>query len=161
MQSIRITSRLPSRIRKWNQFSHFRWISTMSQGFKRSIKWSTNSPSTSTFVASRSTRIDMKTIFHAWLHGKFIGIMRSFRRKKLHKTNWCSNFLGGSFSKKDNVTAPIQFRKERQPQHLKIWFFLKNRPIQISTSIAPVSLSQSNETSWVFWALKLISHFLL
>ena len=24
MQSIRITSRTPSRIRKWNQFSHFR-----------------------------------------------------------------------------------------------------------------------------------------
>ena len=56
MQSIRTTSRPPSRIRKWNQFSQFRWtstkiivktyagyISTMSQGFKRGIKWRTNS----------------------------------------------------------------------------------------------------------------------
>ena len=53
MQSIRITSRLPSRIRNWNQLSQFRWISTkvipiekteagyistMSQGFKRGRK---------------------------------------------------------------------------------------------------------------------------
>ena len=59
MQSIRITSRPPTRKRKWNQLSQF-WrtstkvipieqtlaghISTMSEGFKKSSKWRTNSP---------------------------------------------------------------------------------------------------------------------
>ena len=58
MQSLRITSRPPSRKRKWSQLSQF-WrtsnevipsektsaghISTMRQGFKRSSKWRTNS----------------------------------------------------------------------------------------------------------------------
>ena len=46
MQSIRIASRPPSRIRKWNQFSHFRSTSTkvMSQGFIMDNKGRTNSP---------------------------------------------------------------------------------------------------------------------
>ena len=59
MQSIRITSRPPSRKRKWSQLSQFwrtstkvtpiektyaGYISTMSQGFTRSSKWRTNSP---------------------------------------------------------------------------------------------------------------------
>ena len=59
MQSIRIASRHPQRKRRWNQLSQF-WrtsikvmpieksyachISTMSQGFKRSSKWRSNSP---------------------------------------------------------------------------------------------------------------------
>ena len=30
-----------------------------------------------------------------------------------------SNNLGGSFSNRDNVRAPNQFRRESQPQHLK------------------------------------------
>ena len=41
MQSVRITSRPPSRIRKWNQAGY---ISTMSQGFKRGSNRMTNSP---------------------------------------------------------------------------------------------------------------------
>ena len=59
MQSIKITSRPPLRIRKWNQLTQFRWtptkltpiernyagyISLMSQRFKRGSKWTTNSP---------------------------------------------------------------------------------------------------------------------
>ena len=58
MQSIRITSRPPTKKRKWNQLSHFWRTSTkvipieklqnshflkMSQGFQRSSKWKTNS----------------------------------------------------------------------------------------------------------------------
>ena len=34
---------------------------------------------------------------------------------ELHRTNQGSNFLGGSFSNRDNVRAPIQFRREHQP----------------------------------------------
>ena len=56
------------------------------------------------------------------------------------------NFLGGTFSNGDNVRAPIQFRRESQPQHLKRWFFPKSRPIHFhinSTSvIRPVKKSQ-------------------
>ena len=52
----------------------------------------------------------------------------NLRRKKLHRTNQGSNFLGGSFSNRD-VRAPIQFGRESQPQHLKRWIFLNNRPI--------------------------------
>ena len=44
-------------------------------------------------------------------------IQSNLRRKKLHKTNQGSNFFGGSFSKRDNVRAQIQFRRESQPQH--------------------------------------------
>ena len=59
MQSIRLTSRPYSRMRKWNKLSEFRWTSTkiksiektkagyvskISQGFKRGSKWRTNSP---------------------------------------------------------------------------------------------------------------------
>ena len=66
MQSIRIASRPPSRIRKWNKLSQFRWTSTkvmpiekiyacyiltMSQEYKRSSKWRINSPTHQFFVA--------------------------------------------------------------------------------------------------------------
>ena len=62
----------------------------------------------------------------------------NLRRKKLHRTNQDSNFLGGSFSNRDNVRVPIQFIRESQPQHLKICFFLKIRAIHFyinSTSV--------------------------
>ena len=58
------------------------------------------------------------------------------RRKKLHRTNQGSNFLGGSFGNRGNLRAPIQFRRESQPQHLKMIF-----------PIATVFLDRSNETS--------------
>ena len=40
--------------------------------------------------------------------------------------------------KRNDVRTPIQFSRERQLQHLKRWFFLKNRPIHFhinSTSV--------------------------
>ena len=40
--------------------------------------------------------------------------------------NYGSNFLGGSFCNRDNLRAPIQFRRKGQPQHLKRLFFFKN-----------------------------------
>ena len=43
----------------------------------------------------------------------------NLRRNKLHTTNQGCNFLGGSFSNRDNVRAPIQSRRENQPQHLQ------------------------------------------
>ena len=50
----------------------------------------------------------MTTVFHTWPHGRFIEIQNNLRRKKLHRTNQGSNFLGGSFSNRGNVRAPIQ-----------------------------------------------------
>ena len=41
------------------------------------------------------------------------------RRKKLHRTKQGSNFLRGSFNNRDNVRAPIQFRRESHPSVLK------------------------------------------
>ena len=61
---------------------------------------------------------DLTIIFHAWTYGGFIEIQNNFRRKKLYKTNQSFNILGGSFSNRD-VRAPVQFRRESQPQHLK------------------------------------------
>ena len=95
---------------------------------------------------------DMTTIFHAWLYGRFIEIQSNLRKKKLHRTNPDSNFLGGSLSNRMNVKAPIQFRRESQPQHLK------NRPI--SFHINNMLLDWSNKTSCVFPALESTSHFL-
>ena len=52
----------------------------------------------------------------------------NIKRKKLHRINQGSNFLGGRFSNRDNVRAPIKFRGESQPQYLKRWFILKKDP---------------------------------
>ena len=58
----------------------------------------------------------MTAVFHAWAYGRFIEIQSNLRRKKLHRMNQSSNFPGGSFSNRDNVRVPIQFRRESQPQ---------------------------------------------
>ena len=53
--------------------------------------------------------------------------------------NQGSNFLGDSFSNRDNVRASIQFRTDSEPQHLKRWFFLKNKPINFHVNRASVT----------------------
>ena len=45
-------------------------------------------------------------------YGRYIDIQSNIRRKKLPRTNQGSNLLEGSFSNRDNVKAPIQFRRE-------------------------------------------------
>ena len=62
---------------------------------------------------------DITALLHAWAYGRFIEIQRNLRRKKLHRTNQGSNFLGGSFSNRDNVRVPIQFKEELNPSILK------------------------------------------
>ena len=68
------------------------------------------------------------TILYTWANGRIIEIQSNLRKKKLHRTNYSFNFLGGTSSNRDNVRAPIQFRREGQPKHLKRSFFLKKRP---------------------------------
>ena len=100
----------------------------------------------------------MTRVSQAWPNGRFVDIQSNLRRKKLHRGRQGSNFLGGSFSNGDNLRAPIQFRRESQPQHLTRWFFLKNRPIHFHINgtcvIRPV------KQDWVFPALKPTSYFL-
>ena len=92
----------------------------MSQGFKGGNKQKINNPAYLFQVATRGTSPKMTTVFHVWPYGRFIiEIKSNLRRKKLHRMNQGSNFLGGSFSNKNNVRAPIQVRREGQPQHLK------------------------------------------
>ena len=108
----------------------------MTQGFKRGSRCWTKSP-TYLFLqliqhiqeVARSTSLDMTMVFHVRPYCRFTLIKSNLGRKKLHRTNQGYNFLGGSFSNTDNVRVPTQFRRERRFQHLKIWFFLKNRPI--------------------------------
>ena len=45
------------------------------------------------------------------------------QKKKLYKINQGSNFLVGSFSKRDNVRASLQFRRERQPHNFVVLCF--------------------------------------
>ena len=46
------------------------------------------------------------------VYGRYIDIQSNIRRKELPRTNQGSNLLEGSFSNRDNVKAPIQFRRE-------------------------------------------------
>ena len=80
---------------------------------------------------------DMSTIFRALPYGRFIEIQSNLRIKKLLRTNHGFNFLGGSFSNRDNVRAPIQFRRESQPSILKSDSSSRIDP-SIFTSIAQV-----------------------
>ena len=73
-------------------------------------------------VATRSTSPDMTRVIHAWLYSRFIEIQSKLRRKKNQTPNQGSNFLGASFSNRDNIRAPIQSRKESQPSILNIIF---------------------------------------
>ena len=78
----------------------------------------------------------MTAVFHVSLYGWFKEIKGNLRGKKLHKTNWVSNFLGGSFNNRDNVRrAPIQFRRESGLSNLKDDFSLRTDP-SILASIA-------------------------
>ena len=92
----------------------------------------------------------MTTVFHARPYGRFIEIQNIVRRKKVHRTSQDSNFLGDSFSNRDNIRVPNQFRRERQPQLHKRLFFLKNRPINFHIK----------QKSLVFPVLQSASHFL-
>ena len=52
-------------------------------------------------VTTRSISLGMIGVFYVRPYARFIKIKINLRRKKLHKTNHGSNFLGGSFSNRD------------------------------------------------------------
>ena len=90
----------------------------------------------------KKAKHDMTTVFHAWSYGSFIEIRATSGERNFieqtFKQQTCPNFLGGSFSSRGNVRSPLQFWRESKSQHLKIWFFLKSRPISIPASVASV-----------------------
>ena len=73
------------------------------------------------------------------------------QEKELHRTNQGSNFLGGSFSNRVNVRAPIQLGRKSQLQHLQRQFFLRHRPIHFhinsTSAIRSVKQNQLSLTS--------------
>ena len=71
----------------------------------------------------------MATVFHTKLDGTFIQLQSNLGKKKLHRTNQVSNVLGGSFSNRDNVRAPFQFRREKHPGTLKNHFSARTDPL--------------------------------
>ena len=81
---------------------------------------------------------------HGRFHGRFIELQSHLRRKELDIMNQGSNFLGDGFSNRGNVRAPIQYRRERQPQHF-------HRPIYFDINgtsvIRPVKRNQLNFSS--------------
>ena len=97
------------------------------------------------------TSPDITTVFNAWTYGRFIEIHSNHRKKKLHRMNQGSNFFRGSFSNKDHLRAPTQ--------HLKIWFFLRNKPIHFSINSTSV-ITPVNGNQLIFPALKSTTHFL-
>ena len=128
MQSIRITSRPLSRIRKRNQFNQFRWIN--SDTYKKDFSWLHLDNETrvqeSQQVKDQQSCISVSVFYptipssnqehqpnhnNCSIHGRFIEIQSNLMRKKLHRTNQGSNFLGGIFGNIDNVRAQIQFRR--------------------------------------------------
>ena len=107
-----------------------------------------------------SNSTDMTTVFRTRSYGSFIKVKSSLRRKNVHRMNQGSHFLESSFSNRDSVRAPIQFRRERQSQHqfFKKMIF-KNRSIRFCINSTRV-VNCSNEPSLVFPALKSTIHFL-
>ena len=76
-----------------------------------------------------------------------------------HITNQGFNFLRRSFSNRNNLRVPIQFKRKIQPQHLER-LFSSRTIVSLFTSIAPVLLNWSNEARCVFPVLKWTSHFM-
>ena len=70
----------------------------------------------------------MTTVLRARLYGRSIEIKSNLRRKKLHKANEGSNFLGGSVSNRDNVKVPNHLEEEDNPSILKDDFPLSTDP---------------------------------
>ena len=144
MQPIKTTSQAQTRIRKRNKLSKFIWTSTKVLFIEELTlvtvgQWAKSSREYPRFsllwliyciqLVTGSTSPDMRTIPHPILYCIFAEIMRNIRRKKLQGNNQGSNFTGGIFDNRDNVRSPIQFRREKQYQNPRRWFFLLKIPI--------------------------------
>ena len=55
----------------------------------------------------------MTKVFHIRSYGRFTEIQNNLARKKLHRINQASNFLGGGFGNRDNVIEPQSNLEEK------------------------------------------------
>ena len=144
MQPIKTTSQAQTRIRKRNKLSKFIRTSTKVLFIEELTlvtfgQWAKSSREYPRFsflwliyciqLVTGSTSPDMRTIPHPILYCIFAEIMRNIRRKKLQGNNQGSNFTGGIFDNRDNVRSPLQFRRGKQYQNPRRWFFLLKIPI--------------------------------
>ena len=72
-------------------------------------------------------RHDSKAVFQRRPYVGFIEIKHNLRRKKIHRANRGSNFLGGNCSNRESVRAPIQLRRERRVPASKKMAFLQEQ----------------------------------
>ena len=87
----------------------------------------------------------------SWL----IEIKSNFGRKKLGRANQGSNFLGSSFTNGNNVRAPVQFRRERQSQHLKRFFFQKNDSAIFPSTSTRIIRPVKRNTALTFFSINI------
>ena len=78
----------------------------------------------------------MTTGFRPGSYGIFIEIQNNLRRNKFHRTNKDSNFLGGSFSNRDNEELQSNLEEKDNPSIFEDDFSSRKDP-SIFTSIAP------------------------
>lgn len=107
----------------------------MGYGFKRSSKRKTNNSShpfpkltRPIQLKVRTTNPNMTNTLSGRLDGKFVKTKHSVWWQTLRKTNGSTNFLRGTVTNRNNMRTPLHFRKERQSQHLKLWFSLNTEP---------------------------------
>ena len=54
----------------------------------------------------------MTTVFYTLMYGRFIDIQSKLGKKKIHRKDHGSNFLGGNFSNRDKIRDnPVPKRK--------------------------------------------------
>ena len=66
----------------------------------------------------------MATVFHGTACDQLIRIKSTQKRKTFHRMNHGSNFIRGSFTSRDSMRIPIQFRRKWKSQCLKWWAVL-------------------------------------
>ena len=108
-------------------------------------------------IAPTKAWLGMKTAFHARLDDEFIETKQIFQRERFHRRKHDSmgNILSLRYCKRS-----IQFRRERQFQHLKRWRFTKNRCIHFYVNSSSELFKWRNEARGVFLTAKLTSQFL-
>ena len=116
---MRIMSRPPSRIGKQNQQSQFIEVTSIEKTlakFQQQTKISRKATSEQTFICRQEhwPRYGNSSPWEAaW---QIYGEESNMRGKEVHRMNKGSNFLGSNFSNRDNVSGPIQDRRERLHQ---------------------------------------------
>ena len=132
----------------------------MSEGFKRSSKYRTNSPHTFFLkvtqhiqVAMGSIYLDIAAVFDSGSHGGFMEIRCNLRKRNFKEPIKAQFFLQAAvFAIKTVFESSIQFTRERQSQRLKR-IFHQGQDHPLLQQYLPVTCAA------IFLALKSTSQF--